>query len=151
MNPKPGENLRSAVRVVLICVACVLLLMVVASLFVGGYPHEVARAHFSEGMTLTEGPRHALGRHHRSHGRMPRSHAEAGLPVPASIFGRYVKRVEWKSAGALVVTFKAAGSVATPLVGRTIWFLPRGDKGVITWRCVSDAPAKYCPSSCTCR
>ena len=61
------------------------------------------------------------------------------------------QRVEWKSAGALVVTFKAAGSVATPLVGRTIWFLPRDDKGVITWRCVSDAPAKYCPSSCTCR
>jgi hypothetical protein len=89
--------------------------------------------------------------YYRTHGRMPRSNAEASLPAPTSLAGRYVGRVELQAGGTFVATFKQS-SVAAPLAGRSVRFVPEVHGELIDWRCASDSISeKFCPSACECQ
>jgi type IV pilus assembly protein PilA len=128
-------------------VACAFLAL---SLFVHPFADYTQKSQFSEAPSIVDGLRVQVEHFHRAHDRMPRNNAEAGLPAPASITGKYIGRVEVQGEGVLMATFSSRAMDV--LAGNSVRFTPVVENGAIRWRCDSERVAdKYCPQACECR
>jgi uncharacterized RDD family membrane protein YckC len=138
----------------LLAVLMVPVLAILAAISISQYQDYVLRSQVSEGSSLADGVKTAVGEYVDNRGEFPPDNAAAGLAAPASITGAYVGSVNiGGEPGRIDVVYSARAPqrAKSQLDGRTLYFVGEPGPGSITWTCVSDdLPQKWCPSSCQC-
>jgi hypothetical protein len=149
----------SATRIILAVIAAVFLLVptlcwVAGIPFPGQYVDYEKKSQVSEGPSMADGLRRRVVDFHTSHGAMPASNSDIGLPTPSKVTGKYISRLEVLAGGAIEVTYSSRPpqSAAPVLDGATLRFKPVAvSGGRFTWKCSSETlPQKYCASACAC-
>ena len=139
----------------------VAIIAILAAIAISQYQDYVIRSQVSEGSSLADGVKTALGEYYNNRGFFPSSNTAAGLAIPASIKGEYVSSVDIASGttGIIKAFFnggKANNNLKTPAV-KELWFSAVANAGSLEWHCKTAAagttalPQKWCPSSCTCQ
>ena len=135
----------------------VAIIAILAAIAISQYQDYVIRSQVSEGSSLADGVKTAVGEFVNNAGRFPPQNASAGLAQPASINGSYVGTLSVVN-GLITATYsnvspqKANVSINT----RVLMFSPITQAGSIKWNCKSSTVAatqlkqKWCPSSCVC-
>ena len=149
---------------------------ILAAIAIPQYQDYVTRSKITEGLNLAAAPETAVTETYQSLGHVPASSNTAdpnsfGLPIDASITGKYVVKVNTAATtGAITITYDAAvgGGVTT---GMTLQLMPgivtggaSGSQGGIPWACGygtitvagsaftgtagTTVPAKYLPANC---
>ena len=137
----------------------VAIIAILAAIAISQYQDYVIRSQVSEGSSLADGVKTALGEYYNNRGFFPSSNTAAGLAIPASIKGEYVSSVDIASGttGIIKAFFnggKANNNLKTPAV-KELWFSAVANAGSLEWHCKTGTttaalPQKWCPSSCTC-
>ena len=111
----------------------VAILGIVTVIGAGAYADYTAKAHVSEGISMSAGVLQAYDTAFRDSGAIPASNAAAGLPASGDMYGKYVSALGI-SDGVVRVTFRAD---AHPAVAGTDFaitpYVTSG--GNIVWRC----------------
>jgi type IV pilus assembly protein PilA len=132
----------------------VAIIAILAAIAISQYQDYVIRSQVSEGSSLADGVKTAIGEYYNNRGSWPNSNAEAGLAADASIKGEYVSSVNIADTVTGVITVTYAGAKANAKLSAlpmTLLFSAVANAGSIEWHCRSDdLPQKWCPSSCTC-
>jgi type IV pilus assembly protein PilA len=128
----------------------VAIIAILAAIAISQYQDYVIRSQVSEGSSLADGIKTAVGEFVNNRGRFPMSNNSAGLASSASISGEYVGAVSVAN-GLISASYsgkKANKAIAAPL---HLQFSPITHAGSIEWHCISDElKQKWCPSSCAC-
>jgi type IV pilus assembly protein PilA len=140
----------------------VAIIAILAAIAIAQYQDYVVRSEVSEGMSLADGVKTAVGEFLDSNGRLPLTNNEAGLANAFSISGSYVSRVSLTPAvpGLVLIEYNAAKAHAklkVPAV-RFLAFSPITHAGSLEWHCITPSfgpaanqlPQKWCPSTCVC-
>ena len=132
----------------------VAIIAILAAIAISQYQDYVIRSQVSEGSSLADGVKTALGEFVNNRGRYPVSNASAGLANAASIKGEYVGAVDVGATTGVIIAYyngnKANTNIntATP---KTLRFSAVKNGGSLEWHCKStDLKQKWCPSSCSC-
>ena len=140
-----------------ILVALVLGLVVVpilAAIAISQYQDYVIRSQVSEGSSLADGVKTAMGEYYNNRGEWPQSNLSTGLAEPNEIIGSYVSYVDvGKSPGRIEVGYSSQSpqTANQAISGKHLYFIGEVLQGRIEWRCASDdMKQKWCPSSCSC-
>jgi type IV pilus assembly protein PilA len=141
----------------------VAIVAILAAIAIAQYQDYVIRSQVSEGISLADGVKTAVGEFTDSYGRLPGNNYSAGLAGASSISGSYVSRVSLTSLfpGMILIEYagpKANAKLKTVGAVKFLAFSPITHAGSIEWRCVTPSfgsvanqlPQKWCPSSCTC-
>lgn len=138
----------------LIAMLFVPIIAILAAISISQYQDYVIRSQVSEGSSLADGVKVAIGEYVNERGEFPASNGDALLAAPASIAGAYVASVDvGQYPGHIVVTYSAQSpqDANAALDGDRLHFIAQVGEGAITWNCASeDLPQKWCPSSCEC-
>ena len=132
----------------------VAIIAILAAIAISQYQDYVIRAQVSEGSSLADGVKTALGEYVNNRGYFPASNASAGLAASTSIKGEYVGAVTVGSTTGVIIAYyngtKANSSIkSTPM---SLRFSAIRNGGSLEWHCKStDLKQKWCPSSCTCQ
>ena len=133
----------------------VAIIAILAAIAISQYQDYVIRSQVSEGSSLADGTKTAVGEFVNNRGYFPASNSSAGLAAAGSITGEYVGSVSVVG-GVITASYsgvKANANIRTPVL-RHLTFSPITHAGSIEWHCKSAAPnalkQKWCPSSCTC-
>jgi type IV pilus assembly protein PilA len=134
----------------------VAIIAILAAIAISQYQDYVIRSQVSEGSSLADGVKTAIGEFFNNYGRMPNGtgndNTSLGLALPDSIIGTYVGSVGIHS-GAVwahyssVAPFKANVAINT----QVLLFTPSPQAGSMTWVCSAQGTglkAKWLPSSC---
>lgn len=135
---------------------------VLAAIAVPQYQDYVARAQFTEALSLTTGQKAPLAEYYSEKGKCPLNTGRAvgGIPSSIDISGKYVEKVEIvASAGgkasdespscSMIATFRPKG-ISKGLEGKIVTVTMRHiGKGPISWSCSSSALDRYVPQSCS--
>jgi type IV pilus assembly protein PilA len=139
----------------------VAIIAILAAIAISQYQDYVIRSQVSEGSSLADGVKTAVGEFVNNRGYYPISNQSAGLAAAGSITGEYVGAVV-VSGGVITASYsgaKANTSLKTNPGVRHLAFSPITHAGSIEWHCKSSATApaqvnplkqKWCPSSCVC-
>ena len=130
----------------------VAIIAILAAIAISQYQDYVIRSQVSEGSSLADGVKTAVGEYVNNTGRFPANNLSAGLSIAASINGSYVSGVN-AAAGPIVATYASTGQQKSNVAinTRTLTFSPITQAGSIKWNCKSTTlKQKWCPSSCTC-
>ena len=129
----------------------VAIIAILAAIAISQYQDYVIRSQVSEGSSLADGIKTAVGEFVNNRGYFPTANQSAGLASPVSILGEYVGAVAVVNG---VITASYSGAKANTQISTaplTLSFSPITHAGSIEWHCVSgDLKQKWCPSSCTC-
>ena len=136
----------------------VAIIAILAAIAISQYQDYVIRSQVSEGSSLADGVKTAMGEFYNNRGYMAPSNRSAGLATDTSIVGQYVSRVDIADATNLtgVITTVFGGAKANTRLKnagtpRQLLFSSVANAGSLEWHCVSDSlPQKWCPSSCDC-
>ena len=127
----------------------VAIIAILAAIAISQYQDYVIRSQVSEGSSLADGIKTAVGEFVNNRGRFPPGNRSAGLALPASILGEYVGAVTVTD-GMITASYSGVKANAQ-LDGLTLQFSPITHAGSIEWHCISSGlKQKWCPSSCTC-
>ena len=132
----------------------VAIIAILAAIAISQYQDYVIRSQVSEGSSLADGVKTAVGEYVNNRGVFPSDNAVAGLAAAVSINGSYVLSVD-ASNGLITATYESTGNqkANAAIDGKTLLFSPITQAGSIKWNCKSTAgnlKQKWCPSSCTC-
>lgn len=140
-----------AVALIVVFAGMFLIVPILAAISIPAYQNYIVRAQVSEGMSLSGGARSAEVDFHNRSGYWPRDNAEAGLPEPEALAGKYVASVAvGGGSGDIVVRFSGAAANGA-IRGRVLVLEPLTSGGFVRWRCDSPATTiehKYLPSGC---
>jgi type IV pilus assembly protein PilA len=132
----------------------VAIIAILAAIAISQYQDYVIRSQVSEGSSLADGVKTAVGEFVNNRGYYPAANSSAGLAAAGSISGEYVGAL-YVTNGVLTANYsglKANKAIKTPALHLT--FSPITHAGSIEWHCKSDGSnalkQKWCPSSCTC-
>ena len=129
----------------------VAIIAILAAIAISQYQDYVIRSQVSEGSSLADGVKTAVGEFVNNKGHFPSSNKSAGLALPVSIVGEYVGSID--ASGGLI-TASYSGAKANDAIGNPqlhLQFSPITHAGSLEWHCKSaDLKQKWCPSSCTC-
>ncbi|KFN43119.1 pilin [Arenimonas oryziterrae] len=128
----------------------VAIIAILAAIAISQYQDYVAKSQFSEAPSIVDGLKTKVVESYTQTGQCP-TNATAGFSPAASYAGRYVLTgtiAGTAPACTITVRFKAAGSVATPLVSQDVVFTGADTGGTFIWRCTSAIAAKYKPQAC---
>jgi type IV pilus assembly protein PilA len=135
----------------------VAIIAILAAIAISQYQDYVIRSQVSEGSSLADGVKTAIGEFVNNHGYLPPSNISAGLATNVSINGSYVSQVDVAggSGHQLEATYSStAPQKANASIGDgtfTLIFSPVTQAGSIKWNCTSASlKQKWCPSSCVC-
>jgi type IV pilus assembly protein PilA len=133
----------------------VAIIAILAAIAISQYQDYVIRSQVSEGSSLADGVKTAVGEYVNNRGIFPESNASAGLASAASIKGEYVSQVDIANAGTGVIEATYNGAKANQKLKdagpATLLFSAVRNEGSIEWHCKSSTlPQKWCPSSCAC-
>jgi type IV pilus assembly protein PilA len=128
---------------------------ILAAIAIPAYQDYVIRTQVSEGSSLADGSKTAIGEFYNQTNRLPASNASAGLASAASIVGKYVTSVDsGATSGRITVTFNQADANAKIKVSgsSTLVYSAITHAGSISWGCKSSAGTtivnKYRPQVC---
>ena len=133
----------------------VAIIAILAAIAISQYQDYVIRSQVSEGSSLADGVKTAVGEFVNNRGYFPAANSSAGLATAASIVGSYVNTVN-ANGGLITATFgnTAPQKANAAIVGSSLFFSPVTSAGSIRWVCKGAASGglkqKWCPSSCTC-
>jgi type IV pilus assembly protein PilA len=130
----------------------VAIIAILAAIAISQYQDYVIRSQVSEGSSLADGVKTAVGEYVNNRGVFPPTNVSAGLAVPASINGTYVSQVD-AAGGPIIATYANNGTQKAndQIDGLTLTFSPITQAGSIKWNCISGGlKQKWCPSSCVC-
>ena len=130
----------------------VAIIAILAAIAISQYQDYVIRSQVSEGSSLADGVKTAVGEYYNNRGFFPASNADAGLSAPTGIKGEYVSSINIASTttGIIVASYQGVKANAK-LSADYLQFSAVPNAGSIEWHCRSDAlPQKWCPSSCEC-
>ncbi|HSR64859.1 MAG TPA: pilin [Xanthomonadaceae bacterium] len=130
----------------------VAIIAILAAIAISQYQDYVIRSQVSEGSSLADGVKTAVGEYVNNRGTYPSANGSAGLATNTSIVGTYVSQVD-VAGGPVVVTYSntAPQKANVAINTKTLTFSPTTTAGSITWACKSTTlKQKWCPSSCTC-
>ena len=129
----------------------VAIIAILAAIAISQYQDYVIRSQVSEGSSLADGIKTAVGEFVNNRGRFPPGNQSAGLASPTSILGEYVGAVSVTNG---VITAAYSGAKANTKLSTDpehLTFSPITHAGSIEWHCVStELKQKWCPSSCNC-
>jgi type IV pilus assembly protein PilA len=132
----------------------VAIIAILAAIAISQYQDYVIRSQVSEGSSLADGIKTAVGEFVNNRGYFPAANSSAGLANANSISGEYVGAVSVTN-GLISASYsgaKANKSIKTPTL--RLQFSPITHAGSIEWHCKSGAnqlKQKWCPSSCLCK
>jgi type IV pilus assembly protein PilA len=133
----------------------VAIIAILAAIAISQYQDYVIRSQVSEGSSLADGVKTAVGEFVNNRGYFPPANSSAGLATPASIAGSYVNTVGAAN-GLITATFGNTSPQKSnvAIVGKALLFSPVTSAGSIRWVCKGQGATglkqKWCPSSCTC-
>jgi type IV pilus assembly protein PilA len=137
----------------------VAIIAILAAIALSQYQDYVIRSQVSEGSSLADGVKTAVGEFYQNHGYFPAANSSAGLAASGSIIGNYVSAVTLgtgSAAGTIEVAYNQTKtntslSTAAGTTANGLWFSPVSHAGSISWVCKSSKiKQKWCASSCTC-
>ena len=134
----------------------VAIIAILAAIAISQYQDYVIRSQVSEGSSLADGVKTAVGEYYNNRGQFPDTNAAAGLAQPGSIKGEYVSSINIASTASGIIVASYNGLKAnTKLANRILQFSAIPNAGSIEWHCKSPTgttglPQKWCPSSCVC-
>jgi type IV pilus assembly protein PilA len=129
----------------------VAIIAILAAIAIPQYQNYLIRTQVSEGMNLADGAKTAVAEFYNNKGYFPTDNKSAGLPLAASINGKYVSGVNvGTTQGKITATF---GKESNSKINADIVVLSAYDQGgSITWNCKSgtgtNVPDAYLPTSC---
>ena len=135
----------------------VAIIAILAAIAISQYQDYVIRSQVSEGSSLADGVKTAVGEYVNNTGRFPTANGSAGLAAPASIVGSYVENVTIAN-GRITATYESTAPLKAnaAIDERELIFSPITAAGSIKWNCKTSTTAgvalkqKWCPSSCVC-
>ena len=132
----------------------VAIIAILAAIAISQYQDYVIRSQVSEGSSLADGVKTAVGEFVNNRGYYPAANTSAGLAAAASINGSYVSQIN-AAGGVITATFSSTSpqKANASISGKTLIFSPITQAGSIKWNCKGAAGGlkqKWCPSSCTC-
>ena len=138
----------------------VAIIAILAAIAISQYQDYVIRSQVSEGSSLADGVKTAVGEFYNNYGRFPgpaTANLSLGLALPQSIVGSYVGSVQVANTGIVTArysnqtvsgqTFKANVKIN----GLSIQFSPITKTGSMVWTCKRGAAGmldKWLPASC---
>ena len=129
----------------------VAIIAILAAIAISQYQDYVAKSQFSEAPSIVDGLKTKVVENYTQTGVCP-TNATPGFSAVTSYAGKYVLQATLAGAApacTITVRFKAAGSVATPLVGQNVVFTGRDNGGTFAWQCAAAGiAAKYKPQAC---
>jgi type IV pilus assembly protein PilA len=130
----------------------VAIIAILAAIAISQYQDYVIRSQVSEGSSLADGVKTAIGEFVNNRGYLPTANVSAGLSLAASINGSYVQSIDVATSTVVATYSSAAPQKANAAIdGLTLVFSPITQAGSIKWNCKSaDLRQKWCPSSCDC-
>ena len=131
----------------------VAIIAILAAIAISQYQDYVIRSQVSEGSSLADGVKTAVGEFVNNRGYFPAANSSAGLATAASIKGEYVSAVNvGTTTGVIIASYAGAKANTKISTGpKTLSFSAVRNAGSLEWHCKSaDMPQKWCPSSCTC-
>ena len=134
----------------------VAIIAILAAIAISQYQDYVIRSQVSEGSSLADGVKTAIGEFYNNKGHFPASNRSAGLALSASVKGEYVSDVNiadtTAGTGVILATYNGVKANSKLKAGpATISFSAVPNAGSLEWHCVStDLPQRWCPSSCNC-
>ena len=136
----------------------VAIIAILAAIAISQYQDYVIRSQVSEGSSLGDGVKTAVGEFVNNYGRFPNgtgngANVSLGLAIPASINGNYVASVG--TTGGVIVAHYSSDNGFTANVainGQALQFSPITQAGSIKWTCKpadsATLRAKWLPASC---
>jgi type IV pilus assembly protein PilA len=140
----------------------VAIIAILAAIAISQYQDYVIRSQVSEGSSLADGVKTAIGEYYNNRGFFPDNNAAAGIANAASIKGEYVSTINVADAtagtGVIVATYagaKANAKLSNAGTPKQLWFSAVPNAGSLEWHCITGSggsalPQKWCPSSCVC-
>ena len=131
----------------------VAIIAILAAIAISQYQDYVIRSQVSEGSSLADGIKTAVGEFVNNRGRFPPSNSSAGLAAPLSITGEYVGAVTVTNGLISAAYSGVKANTAIKTLPMHLLFSPITHAGSIEWHCKSAASnlkQKWCPSSCVC-
>jgi len=140
----------------------VAIIAILAAIAISQYQDYVIRSQVSEGSSLADGIKTAVGEFYNNNGRFQNTGCDGntslGLATPASIVGSYVSLVHVHGdgcgdAGTIHVMYSGSGAqkANAAIDGKSLLFSPVTHAGSISWTCKKqsvDMKDKWLPSSC---
>jgi type IV pilus assembly protein PilA len=126
---------------------------ILAAIAIPAYQDYVIRTQVSEGSSLADGSKTAIGEFYNQTNRLPTNNASSGLASSASIVGKYVLQVDsgTAKAGQIQVKFNTTDA-NTKIQSSLLVYSATTHAGSITWSCKSGAGTtvtnKYRPQVC---
>jgi len=129
----------------------VAIMPILAAIAISQYQDYVIRSQVSEGSSLADGVKTALGEYVNNRGFFPASNAAAGLAGAASIKGEYVGGINVATTTGVIYAYYNGGKANANITSSTLQFSAVRNAGSLEWHCKSaNLKQKWCPSSCTC-
>jgi type IV pilus assembly protein PilA len=136
----------------------VAIIAILAAIAISQYQDYVIRSQVSEGSSLADGVKTALGEFVNNRGYFPASNSSAGLAAATSITGEYVGAVNvGTTTGQIIATYNGAkANTNIKTAPKVLIFSAVRNAGSLEWHCKSSSVTanalkqKWCPSSCTC-
>ena len=131
----------------------VAIIAILAAIALPAYQDYVIRSQVSEGSVLGDGVKTSVCDYISNTGHVPSTNKSAGLPLPASISGKYVASMTVVN-GVITATFSSTSPFRAnqKIDTRTLIFSPVASAsfGSITWKCqpTGTVPQKYLPTIC---
>jgi type IV pilus assembly protein PilA len=125
----------------------VAIIAILAAIAVPQYKDYLIRTQASEGLVTAAGAKAAVWEFVHNTGRFPKSNGSAGLPVAASISGKYVSGVQLLDTGVIQISYSQPDSNES-LKTQTVSLSPIDNTGSIGWTCQSTLAGRYLPTSC---
>ena len=137
----------------------VAIIAILAAIAISQYQDYVIRSQVSEGSSLADGVKTAIGEFYNNYGRFPNAttqNSSLGLATPGSIVGSYVGSIgiysgviqaHYSNATVGTQSFKANAKIN----GATLLFSPITKTGSMVWTCKKSGTAlndKWLPASC---
>ena len=117
---------------------------ILAAIAIPAYSNYVARAQFSEALSLVSGVKTAVADAYQSRDDLDGIDNGVGsIPAARAITGTYVENVVVTD-GVITATFKADSA----LNGKTMTLIPTINKDALAWQCTTTAPSAKAPSTC---
>ncbi len=123
---------------------------ILAAVALPAYQDYTARSQLSEPIVLSDGVKNAITEYWTNNGSFGTTNLSVGLPLAASLSGKYTRSVGVSAPGVITATVKAT-SVAKGIESKTLIFSAVTTAGTSTWKCKAGAvpPAqKFVPSAC---
>jgi len=131
----------------------VAIIAILAAIALPAYQDYVIRSQVAEGSVLGDGVKSSVWDYISNTGRVPATNKSAGLPLPASITGKFVGTMTVTN-GIITAQFSSTGGHRANgrIDGKTLVFSPVSSSklGSIKWVCqpTGTVPQRYLPTIC---